>query len=163
MTIETTKNFLDKDFFKNLQKLITESEFSWFKRKTIVKGTTDNLGYFTHSFYNNNRINCNTYHEYIAPILNKLDAKAIVEVRANLFPSVFFNTAEFHTDYNFNCKTAILYLNTCDGGTEFKINSKIKFTKAEQNKIVIFNSNTLHRPVTSKNVDFRYIINFNYF
>ena len=77
MTIETTKNFLDKDFFKNLQKLITESEFSWFKRKTIVKGTTDNLGYFTHSFYNNNRINCNTYYEYIVPILNKLNAKRL--------------------------------------------------------------------------------------
>jgi len=57
----------------------------------------------------------------------------------------------------------ILYLNTCDGGTEFKINDKIEFIKSEENKIVIFNSNIEHRAVTSKNADFRYIINFNYF
>ena len=59
--------------------------------------------------------------------------------------SIFSSCEILNTDYNFNCKTAILYLNTCDGGTEFKINSKIKFTKAEQNK----SSNILHRIIYS--------------
>jgi hypothetical protein len=58
--------------------------------------------------------------------------------------------------------TAILYLNTCNGGTELKIKEKIKFIKAEENKIVIFPSKTLHRAVTSTDADKRYIINFNY-
>ena len=90
MSVKIIKNFLDKDFFQDLQNLITQSEFPWFQRKTMVEGTTDNLGYFTHSFYNNNRINCDTYFRYIIPILNKLNLKAVVEVRANLTPSVFF-------------------------------------------------------------------------
>ena len=163
--MQIIKNFLEKNFFQDLQKLITESEFAWFQRKTMVVGTTDNLGYFTHSFYNNNQINCNTYFKYIIPILNKLNSKAVIEVRANLTPSVFFKekNCNFHTDNSFNCKTAILYLNTCDGGTEFKINNKIKFIKSEENKIVIFNSNIEHRATTSQNEDFRYILNFNYF
>ena len=163
--MQIIKNFLEKNFFQDLQKLITESEFAWFQRKTMVTGTTNNLGYFTHSFYNNNQINCDTYFKYIIPILNKLNSKAVIEVRANLTPSVFFKekNCNFHTDNSFNCKTAILYLNTCDGGTEFKINNKIKFIKSEENKIVIFNSNIEHRATTSQNEDFRYILNFNYF
>ena len=165
MGVKIIKNFLDKDFFKDLQNLITQSEFPWFQRKTMVEGTTDNLGYFTHSFYNNNRINCDTYFRYIIPILNKLNLKAVVEVRANLTPSVFFKdeNSDFHIDNNFNCKTAILYLNDCDGGTELKINDKIIFIKADANKMLVFDTGVLHRAVTSKKEPIRYIINFNYF
>jgi len=163
--VEIIKNFLDKDFFQQLKKLIIESEFSWFKRETMVTGTKNNLGFFTHSFYNNNRINCDTYYKYIIPILNKLNSKAVIEVRANLTPSVFYKEkkCDFHTDNSFNSNTAILYLNTCDGGTEFKIDNEIKFIKSEENKIVIFSSDIKHRGTTSKNADFRYLINFNYF
>ena len=163
--MEIIQNFLNKNFFEDLKELVLESEFSWFQRKTMVSDSTDNLGYFTHSFYNNHKINCDTYFKYIIPILDKLNSKAVIEVRANLTPSVFFKNknSNFHTDNNFNCKTAILYLNTCDGGTEFKIDNEIKFIKSEENKIVVFDSNIEHRGVTSKNANFRYVINFNYF
>jgi len=40
---------------------------------------------------------------------------------------------------------------------------RIKFIKAEENKILIFDSNIQHSGTVSKDVDFRYIINFNYF
>tara|TARA_R100001443_G_scaffold62462_2_gene72396 strand:+ start:313 stop:816 length:504 start_codon:yes stop_codon:yes gene_type:complete len=166
MAIQVIENFLSKIFFEDLKTLVLESEFAWFKRKTMVKNTTNNLGYFTHSFYNDHKINCNTYFKFILPILNNLNAKAIIEVRANLQPSVFFNKngkTNFHIDNNYNCKTAILYLNTNDGGTEFKFKDKIKFIQSEENKIIVFNSNIEHRAVTSKNCDFRYLINFNYF
>ena len=158
-------NFLDKDFFERLKTLIIKSEFSWFKRETMVAGSTNNLGYFTHSFYNNHRVTSERYYEYILPILNKLDSKATITARANLTPSVFYkeNSCAFHTDQKFNCKTAILYLNTCDGGTEFKIEDKIKFIKSEENKIVIFDTSIEHRGTKSNNTDFRYLINFNYF
>ena len=166
LNVEIKKNFLDQQSFKDLKELITKSEFPWYQRKSMVpEGTTNNLGYFTHSFYNDLKVNCNTYYKYILPILDQLNSKAVIEVRANLAPSVFFNDkhCDFHTDNNFNCKTAILYLNTCDGGTEFTMDNKIKFIKAEENKIVIFNSNIEHRATTSKNCNFRYIVNFNYY
>ena len=50
-----------------------QPDFAWFKRRTMVKNTTNNLGYFTHSFYNDHQINCNTYFEFILPILDKLN------------------------------------------------------------------------------------------
>ena len=74
-----------------------------------------------------------------------------------------FKTSSWHVDYDYKCKTAILYLNDCDGGTELQINNKTIFVKAEANKIVIFDTDIKHRALTSKNEPVRFIINFNYF
>src|SRR5210317_309239 len=103
--VKIIKNFLEDNFFEDLRKLIMESEFSWYQRKTMVEGTTNNLGYFTHSFYNNNKINCDTYFKYIIPILEKLNAHAPIQVRANLSPSCFYKgkKSAFHVDYKYPC------------------------------------------------------------
>lgn len=163
--MKVIKNFLEDSFFQDLKKLVIESEFSWFKRKNMLKNKDDDLGYFTHSFFNKNTINCKHYNQYILPILDQLEVKAPIEVRANLSPSCFYkkNACAFHVDRDYDSKTAILYLNDCNGGTEFKINNKIELVKAEENKIVIFDTNTQHRGTKSTDQDFRYIINFNYF
>ena len=159
------KNFLEDNSFKDLQHLVIKSEFSWFKRSNMVTNTNNDLGYFTHSFFNENNINCEHYNKHILPILNKLQVKAPIQVRANLSPSCFYKkpTSAFHVDYNYKCTSAILYLNTCNGGTEFKIDDKIKFIKSEENKIVIFDSSIEHRGTKSTDQDFRYLISFNYF
>lgn len=44
-----------------------------------------------------------------------------------------------------------------------KINNKIKFIKAVENKILIFDNNILHRAITSIKSPIRYIININYY
>ena len=151
--------------YKGVTCLILESEFSWFQRKQMVENENYDLGYFSHSFFNKDKINCIHFNNYILPILNKLNVKKIIEVRANLSPSCFYKNknSAFHIDNNLNCKTAIFYLNNCDGGTQLKIDNKIEFVKAEENKMLIFNSYIEHSGTISKNVDFRYIINFNYF
>ena len=80
-----------------------------------------------------------------------------------MFISALFKTSGWHRDYDFKCKTAILYLNDCDGGTELKINNKITFIKADANKMLVFDTPILHRAITSKKEPIRYVINFNYF
>tara|TARA_R100001132_G_C3269647_1_gene91867 strand:+ start:1309 stop:1815 length:507 start_codon:yes stop_codon:yes gene_type:complete len=161
-------NFLDKTLFKELKEAIQYGEFPWFYRRHMASSSKEDLdlGYFTHSFYNNHQINSNDYYsKYIIPILKQLKASAIVQIRANMFPSTFYKNkkADFHIDYSLNCKTAIFYLNDCDGGTELKINKKINFIKAEENKVLIFDSQIPHRGTVSEKVDFRYILNFNYY
>ena len=49
--MEIIQNFLNKNFFEDLKKLVLESEFAWFQRKNMVSHSNDDLGYFTHSFY----------------------------------------------------------------------------------------------------------------
>jgi hypothetical protein len=163
--VKIIENFLEDNFFEDLRKLVSESEFSWFKRENMVNDNEESLGYFTHSFFNNYGVNCKYYDQFIVPILKKLNAHAAIQVRANLSPSCFYKNkkADFHVDNTYPSKTAIFYLNTCDGGTELKVDNEIKFIKAEKNKMLIFDTNTQHRGTPSKDVDFRYIINFNYY
>ena len=167
MKYEVRKNFLNSLVFLQLQDLIIKNDFPWFKRNYQAPNKNKiDLGYFTHSFYNNNIITSKYYESYILPILKQLNARSIIEVRANLTPSVFYleRASAFHCDYKIkSSKTAILYLNNCNGGTEIKIDNKIEFIKAEENKILIFDSDIEHRGVVSKDTDFRYILNFNYF
>ena len=169
--IKVVENFLAKEFFSDLQNLITksESEFAWFKRDHMT--SPKDLGFFTHSFYNEHRINTDYYFKYIIPILKLLGATAVIEVRANMLVSPFYQHGSndnwssdgFHTDHPFNCKTAILYLNDFDGGTEFKVDDKTQFVQAEANKIVIFDTDIEHRGKPSKIETFKYLINFNYY
>jgi hypothetical protein len=155
------KNFLPKKNFTQLYELITNDDFPWRIRNRMTYD--DNNYYFTYSFYNNFCNNSEYYFNYIIPILKELNCKAPIEIRANMVINKLFEKSGWHTDNNYESTTAILYLNTCNGGTEFKINNKIKFINAEANKIIIFPSSTEHRGCTSTDIDRRHIINFNYF
>jgi hypothetical protein len=156
------KNFLPYEQFKELQNLILNIDFPWRIRETMTN--EDENIYFTHSFFNKKIINSDLlYINYIIPILNKLNAIAPIEIRANMVLNKIYDKSGWHTDYDFNNFTAILYLNNCDGGTELKIEDKIKFIQSEENKILIFNSKIIHRSVSSNKNDRKYILNFNYF
>jgi hypothetical protein len=155
------KNFLPTEEFKKLQNLILNFDFPWRIRENMTD--YDKNIYFTYSFFNENKINSELYNQYIIPILTRLKCNAPIQIRANMYLNKLFNKSGWHTDYNLNNTTAILYINNCNGGTEFKINEKIKSITPEENKIVIFSSKTEHRASTSTDVDRRYIINFNYF
>ena len=163
---KTYKNFLAPDVFEKIKNLVMEKDFPWRRRdqmtSNIIDGVNDKM-YFTYSFYNDMMVTSEFYEPYITPILKKLEAVAPLQVRANMYISALFNISGWHSDYDFKCKTAILYLNDCDGGTELKIDNKITFIKADANKMLIFDTPILHRGTTSKKEPVRYIINFNYF
>lgn len=173
------ENFLDTEFFENIKNTITDLNFPWRRRDSMTSGilssdpivknafssindVNDSL-FFFYSFYNKMEILSDLYKPYIIPILEKLEAEAPIQVRANMSISELYKHCHWHCDYDFKCKTAILYLNDCDGGTELNINDEIIFIKADANKMLIFDSDILHRGTTSREQPVRYIINFNYF
>jgi hypothetical protein len=162
MKYQTHKKFLTTDFFEKIKNLVMNQDFPWRRRDRMTTDANDKM-YFTHCFYNNMIPHSEFYQPYIIPILKKLHAKAPIQIRANIFISALFKTCGWHSDYDFKCKTAILYLNDCDGGTELKINNKITFIKADANKMLVFDTDVLHRALTSKKEPIRYVINFNYF
>ena len=162
MNYKIIKNFLDSQLFNKIKFLVMDTEFPWRKRDGMTPHKNDKM-YFNHCFYNNMKETAGAYEPIIIPILNELNAVAPVQVRANMFISELFEKCDWHRDYNFNCKSAILYLNDCDGGTELKINDEVIFIKADANKMLVFDSYVLHRGTISKKEQIRYIINFNYF
>jgi len=162
MIFKEYNNFLSQDFFEKLKDVIMDQDFPWRRRDHMTDDSKDKM-FFTHAFYNNMLPLSEFYPLYIIPILEKLQAEAPLQVRANMSISALFKASQWHRDYQFKCKTAILYLNDCDGGTDLKINNKIIFIKADANKMLVFDTDVLHRALTSKKEPIRYVINFNYF
>ena len=168
MNYKTHKNFLAPDLFEKIKNLIMNQDFPWRRRDHMTGNNPSDKMYFTYCFYNDMTPKSELYEPYIIPILQKLKAKAPIQVRANLSISELYKASMWHQDYNFKSKTAILYLNDCDGGTELmppnkKTHNKIAFIKADANKMLVFDTPILHRGLTSKKEPVRYIINFNYF
>jgi hypothetical protein len=157
------ENFLEKNEYLKLKELIFNVDFPWRIRNNMVGN--DGAYYFTHNFFNNFLISSEYFRDYIIPIMQRLNAKAIVQVRANLILSKLFEKSDLHIDNtnDFKCKTAILNFTTCDGGTELLIKDKLKFIKSEENKIIIFDQNVRHRSITSQKTSARVILNMNYF
>ena len=64
-----------------------------------------------------------------------------------------------HTDYPFPHKSAILYINTCEGYTKLKDRTKIS---SIANRLLIFDSSEDHCSTTTTDVPARFNININY-
>jgi len=153
-------DYLDYESFNSIKSLLLGLDFPWFFRTSQVSFDEKNYTeYFTHSFYNNNKINSDDW-GIIKPLLSKLNVKSLIEVRANLITQKHdFIQSEYHTDNDLNCKTAIFYVNTCNGLTKFKNNGHVN---CKENRIVIFNSNISHAGVSQTDTKQRVVININY-
>ena len=161
--MKVIENFLEKNDYLKLKELIFDTDFPWRIRNGMVNN--DNVYYFTYNFFNNFVCQSTHFEKYITPIMRKLNAKAIIQIRANLILNKLFEKSDLHIDNNddVNCKTAILNFTTCDGGTELLVNNELKFVKSVENKIIIFNSDIKHRTIPSKTTSARIILNMNYF
>jgi hypothetical protein len=164
MNYKVIKNFLPIKEFKILQDYLFNGEIGWFFRDTQTKDSKNKDYYFTHSFYNNFRINSEVFIPLIVPILNRLNAVMIDEVRANLTVNRFKQIkSEAHIDRPYkNYTTAILYINTNNGYTNLNISNKDIEILSEENKMLIFNNGIKHNTVSQTDTSKRIIINFNY-
>ena len=115
---------------------------------------------FIHVFFWEDKI-LSPYWNSIAPILDNLKAKKIIRVKANLTPKKNDNLkSEMHVDTNVkNSKTAVYYCNTNNGSTIFSDGKKVS---SVENRIVTFESQTMHCGVDCTDKNIRVVINFNY-
>lgn len=157
--IKTINKFLDKKLLKNIKDRVFSEDFPWYWRNNMIPNNKDHY-WWNHSFFYNKQILSPHYEEWVIPIIKKLKFKELIDARCNMMTKENFSyTSKLHTDFNIkNGKTAILYLNTCNGGTYIKN----KMVNSEENKMVIFPCETLHRGVSQTDVDRRAIININY-
>lgn len=157
------KNFLENKLFNSFCELLTGPYFSWYYQPQQVNqpGKKD-ISFLSHLFVNDNKINSDYYNPFIGEIVKKLNAKYLINVRANLTIKRGKQIKSlYHNDYDLDSKTALLYLNTCNGYTEFKKDKKI--IKSEANKVCIFPSRTVHRSVTQSDIENRIVLNINYY
>ena len=167
MKYEVIDNFLDEKYFDNLITLFTDKDktgnevMPWFfklgiSKQKVVEGK---LFYMTHLFYDGNVPQSSLY-DKLVPLLNKLEVKCLIRVKANLYPNTeILHEHPMHTDYDYCHSGAILSLNTCDGYTKLKDGTKID---SVANRVLLFDSSEEHCSTTTTNVSARFNLNINY-
>tara|TARA_R100001594_G_scaffold147716_1_gene201251 strand:- start:4918 stop:5406 length:489 start_codon:yes stop_codon:yes gene_type:complete len=157
------RNFLSKVDFKNLEQLIMDYNFPWFFSKVSTVGKGNYYRQFEHTFILEKGIPNTTEYalNILKPLFNKLNCREINRVKANLlWRDCKITEHSMHVDQEVeNGKTAVLYINTCNGYTKFKNGEKIK---SERNKCVEFDSKLKHTGSSCTNKDRRVTLNINY-
>lgn len=139
-------NFVDPVLFSSIRDTLTGDTFFWFYNDFVNYRPCE--GYkFTNEIIKNSNLISSMFINYlnmIKPALEKIPHKKLHSVRFNLFlktPTPQKYTIDNHKK---DAKIGILFANTCDGGIEIDNN----FIEAEENKLVLFDSNTEYKVVT---------------
>ena len=111
--------------------------------------------------------------DLIRPIINKFPIIGLARIKANL--EIYTGDepfkGEFHTDIGLydgdnkplilnDLQTAIYYINTCNGYTEFEDGTKVE---SVANRLALFSGKLSHRGVRQTDTKSRCVINFNWF
>jgi hypothetical protein len=159
------KNILDKEKFKEIQNILTSTEFPWYLNYVVNFGLNKKVKFnhqMCHIMYIDNVVNSNFYH-IIKPVYEKIKWFSLLKVKANLIMrSEKIIEHSMHTDFPkkpYKTYTGILYINTNNGYTKFD-NGKIINT--EENKYVEFDSQLKHTGSSCTDEEYRIVINFNY-
>tara|TARA_R100001129_G_scaffold132814_1_gene94294 strand:- start:310 stop:807 length:498 start_codon:yes stop_codon:yes gene_type:complete len=153
-------NYLDVDQLAEVKKNLEHSEFPWYYRQDIVD--VEDPAYMTHVFFETS--NPSRYLPIIQPILNKLNCGPLIQIRSNLvFKQTNPISVGWHTDNRYkNAKTAIFYLQTCNGPTVLKKEKEI-FVNSVENRMLVFDSCIEHKAILHTDIKRRIVININYF
>ena len=152
-------NFLPEEEFKSIQSFMMGGEFRWF----YVDGRAfvdDGSFHMTHMFFQP-EVGSNSEHLSMwSNFMKQVGAKKCTRVKANLtFRTPTIELTEYHNDYD-DMKTAIFYINTNNGYTEFESGVRVS---SVANRVCIFDSNLEHRGTThSEGGHQRIVVNFNY-
>jgi len=159
MNINVIENFLKKDDLNNLKNQFLSDKFPWYFQDFKVYKNDGDFQY-THVFYGDNSIG-STYFYLIEPFLSLLNIKSLVRIKLNLTAKTNqIKNFTFHRDFNFDCNTAIFYLNTNNGKTVFKNGKEVE---SVENRIAIFPSGLEHAATTHTDTPYRLVLNLNYF
>ena len=162
MKYKVIDNFLDEEYFDSLTTFFTgNGQLPWFFESDISERNIaeNKLFYMFHMFYAMN-IPKSPLFNNLLPLLNKLEAKCLIRIKANLYPNTEkLHEHPMHKDYDFSHTGAILSLNTCDGYTKLKDGTKID---SIANRILLFDASEKHSSTTTTNVLARINININY-
>ena len=118
---------------------------------------------FVHTLYSENSIKSNYHFPIIGlPLIDKLEIADgnLIRIKINLNVNQSEHIiSDWHTDNTNSHTTALYYLNTNNGYTEFKDGTKIE---SVANRVIIFDGLLEHRGVTQTDTKGRFAININY-
>jgi|TARA_R100001460_G_scaffold8554_1_gene21115 hypothetical protein len=155
-------NFLDQETFSSLKEMLERYDFGWFLSQGVTDLSNPNKEHynFVHLFYVNHKVN-SKYFDSLKPILEKLNVKSLIRIKSNLYPKTSkIVQHDFHTDFPYSHKAALLMMNTNNG---FTIMNDDKKVKTIENRMLLFDASKPHKSTTCTNEKYKINIIFNYF
>ena len=166
--IITVNDVLSTEDFEKLRNRIMDKSFPWYYYDYVVgdamakPGTSEYQQQFVHQFQEFSKIVTQGENwEILMPIFAVLDPINFVRIKANLIPKADKVVVHgYHIDTIHPCSlTAIFYVNTNNGYTEFKNGVQ---TPSVANSMVIFPSYLNHSGSTCTDEKVRIAININF-
>ena len=156
-------NFLNDDDFNIIQQYLLNDNFTWHLNDSIAQQKHGLDQYqFVHPFYDISKPFLQNYSDFLNPLFNKLQAKYILRVKANLRPRTTQGVlSPFHTDMDLNQQTAIFYLNTNNGYTKFQ-DDTFDDVPSVANRLLTFYGGLKHCGSSCTDQNTRVLLNINY-
>lgn len=157
-------NFLTQEQSQLIANVLTCDTFPWFLNRDGIAGSGNNDHpmdyYFIHTFYDNH-VPTSQFYSVLEPIFKKLNFKALLRVKANLYPCTQeVRQHGMHRDQTFDVNSCLYFVNTNNGVTTFEDGTIIN---SVANRVILFNSFEPHCSSSCSDQKFRITINFNYF
>ena len=154
------EDFLPPQYFLPLKEYMEGNSVPWYFRPRVADASDNSDSYFTHTFYKNSAPNSSDF-PILEPILERIDYKALIRVRANLYVA----KKEFiehgrHTDFPYEHQVMILYINTNNGFTRLEDGTKID---SIANRAVFFDASKPHNSTNCTDEPCRINLNISYF
>ena len=163
MSIQLYDNFLDKGIFNILQDFFLGPEVLWSWCDNVSEpaecSELDNYQFY-HMLFEDGQPKSEALMK-VFPILDKVNSGRVIRVKANCNPRhTEIIKYGMHIDQSVECTTAIYYVNTNNGYTEFEDGSRVE---SIENRLVTFPSYMKHTGTTCTDQKRRIVINFNYY
>ena len=168
--VDVIDDFLPEYQFKQLKNIMMGTNFAWFYSEGVNVPYHKTQWQLCHLFYYDGEKGPDggplksNYLPLMDPLVDKLGIKNLCRIKANLQTrTIFHRKDEYHVDYNCSEKdlmmTAVYYLNTNNGWTEFKNGGKVK---SVANRMIMFDTTLSHRGVSCTDEKRRMVVNFNW-
>ena len=156
-------DFLNQADYENIKNIMLGGDFPWYFNDKVANMNDQGKFHFywTHTFFKQDGGVTSSFYKILDPILKKLKFKALIRIKANLFSNQGkIVEHEDHSDFPFAHKGALFSLNTCNGSTILKNNTKIS---SIANRMLLFDPSIPHCSSTCTDEKTRVNININYF
>lgn len=160
--VEVYDDFLSESEFKPIKDFFLGFDITWRWCDNIARTGVDDLDNYQyyHLIYEDNEVKSDAA-QLLFPILNKVNSGKLIRAKANCNPrNVKIIKYGLHIDQLVDCTTAIYYINSNDGFTEFENGDTIE---SVENRLVTFPSRLHHTGTTCTNQKRRVVLNLNYY
>jgi len=156
-------DFLSPSDFQIVRDYLFSDSFTWNLSNTIANKRQGLDQYqFFHTFFDVANPSLQNYSNFLTPLLNKLQPKYLLRIKANLRPRTTTGVlSDYHVDMSSNQQTAIFYLNTNNGYTKFQDNT-LQDVPSVANRLLTFYGGLKHCGASATDTNYRIVLNINY-